>query len=373
MNGETAEVVIVGGGIVGVSTAYLLGKAGVKGVVVERDSIGSHASGFAYGGIGGSGVPEPMAPIGREGWKLHNEFAKTLPESTGINFDFRYRSSMYLAFNQAEVDGLKASLPWRLGEPGAKIRWLSGDEARKLEPRVSPEAIGALVDELQADLEPYRLSLALTQEAEKLGATVRHGNVKGLKRQGRKVTAVVLESGEIACDRVVLAMGPWSAEASEWLGVPIEIRPLKGQILRLQAPGAPVQCSVGWSGNYAITKPDGLLWAGTTEEEVGFDENPSSEARDNIMASVIKTMPFMIDARLAQHTACLRPLASDGVLVLGEAPGWEGVYVGTGAGRQGIRLGPGMARVIVDLITKGSTDLPIKAFDPGRFATSPIG
>ena len=228
MSSETAEVVIVGGGIVGVSTAYLLGRAGIKSVVVERDSIGSHASGFAYGGLGAGGVPEPMAPIAREGWRLHSEFAKTLPESTGINFDFRYE--------------LKASLPWRQGEPGAKVSWLSGDETRDMEPRVSPEVIGALVDERKADLEPYRLSLALTQEAEKLGATVRHGNVTGLKREGGKVKAVVLERAEIACDRVVLALGPWSAEASEWPGVRIEVRPLKGQILRLQAPDAPVKC-----------------------------------------------------------------------------------------------------------------------------------
>ena len=102
MTGDTAEVVIVGGGIVGVSTAYLLGKLGVKSVVVERDAIGSHASGFAYGGIGAGGIPDPIAPLGREGWKLHNEFSKILPESTGVNFDFRYRSSLYLAFDDSE-------------------------------------------------------------------------------------------------------------------------------------------------------------------------------------------------------------------------------------------------------------------------------
>ena len=368
MTDNTSEVVIVGGGIVGVSTAYLLAKSGIKSTVIERDAIGSHASGFAYGGIGAGGVPNPVAPLGVEGWRLHNEFSKILPDSTGINFDFRYRSSLYLAFDDSESNQLKSTLPWRQSELGSKVRWLDQKELRNVEPRISPDAIGGLIDEMQGDLEPYRLSLALTQESEKLGATIRHGNVTGLTQDKGKVTGVVLENGKISCDVVVLALGPWSGALSNWLGTPIEIRPLKGQILRLQAPGSPVKCSVGWSGNYAITKPDGLLWAGTTEEEAGFDENPTNEARDSIMQSVIKTLPFMIDARLAQHTACLRPLASDGIPVLGRVPGWQGVFIGTGAGRQGIRLGPGMARVIVDLITKGKTKIPIDPFNPARFA-----
>ena len=69
---------------------------------------------------------------------------------------------------------------------------------------------------------------------------------------------VTLERTEIACDTIVLALGPWSAEAASWLDLPIEVRPLKGQILRLQAPGPPVPCSVGWGHNYATTKTDGL-------------------------------------------------------------------------------------------------------------------
>ena len=177
-----------------------------------------------------------------------------------------------------------------------------------------------------------------------------------------------MENDEIACDNVVLAMGPWSGEASSWLNMPVPVTPLKGQILRLQAPGAPFACSLNWSGNYAASKPDGLLWTGTTEEEAGFDDTPTTKARDQIMASLLKMVPSMAEARLAQHTACLRPLSSDGLLLLGKAAALEGVYLATGAGRQGIMLGPAMARVTVDLITKGTTDLPIEDFDPARFA-----
>ena len=217
-------------------------------------------------------------------------------------------------------------------------------------------------------MEPYLLVLALVRAAEGLGATIRHGRVTGLAREGDHVSGVVLERETVPCRTVVLAMGPWSGAASAWVDLPIEVRPLKGQILRLHAPGPPVECSVGWAGNYATTKPDGLLWTGTTEEEAGFDAEPTAEARDRIIASLLRMLPATTEARLAHQTACLRPLASDGNLLLGPVPGWEGVYMATGAGRKGILLGPAMARVIADLIVDGTPGLAIGAFDPGRFA-----
>lgn len=368
MASMSADVVIVGGGIVGVATAYLLGRAGVKSVVVERDSVGSHASGFAYGLLSRPRGPGPLVPLLDEAWRIHKEFAKALPDETGVNIEFRLRPTLTMAFNEEEAKQLKEGLPWRQREAGPKVQWVDEKEAKAIEPRINPEIIGGVHSEGGGEVEPYRLVLALVQAAEKVGATIRHGSVVGLRSEGGRVNRVVLENDEIACENVVLAMGPWSSEASSWLNMPVPVTPLKGQILRLQAPGAPFQCALNWSGNYATSKPDGLLWAGTTEEDEGFNDTPTTEARDKIMASLLKMVPSMTEARLAQHTACLRPLSADGLLLLGKAPGWEGVYLATGAGRQGIMLGPAMARITVDLITKGATDLPIADFDPARFA-----
>ena len=366
-----SEVIILGGGIVGIATAYFLGKAGVKSVVVEQDSVGSHASGFAYGGLsplGGAGIPGPVFSLADEGIRIHRELAGSLPEQTDVNTEYRLRPSLGLAFTEAEVDTAKTHLQWQQKEEGYAVQWLDAAEAADIEPRISPEARGAVYIEGVADVEPYRLVLALTQAAESLGARVRHGRATGLRREGDSVAAVVLDGDEIPCETVVLAMGPWSGEASKWLGTPIDVRPLKGQILRLQAPGRPIACSVGWGIHYATTKPDGLLWTGTTEEEAAFDEGPTSEGRDSVMGSLLNMLPSMADARLVQQTACLRPLSSDGLPVLGPVPGWKGVYLATGAGRKGILLGPAMAMITADLITSGATDIPVDAFDPGRFA-----
>ncbi|MCZ6875531.1 MAG: FAD-dependent oxidoreductase [bacterium] len=371
---SSRDVVIIGGGIVGVVTAYLLGKAGIKSVIIERDSVGSHASGFAYGGLsplGGHGIPGPIAETAQEGMRLHREFADRLPEETGVNIEFRLRPSLNLAFTEQEVQHAQAALAWQQQQPGFSVRWLDAAEAKAVEGRIADQVLGAVLIDGTADVEPYRLVLALTRAAENLGVTVRHGNVIGLQRQGERVTGVVLEHGEIACGTVVLAVGPWSADTAAWLNIPVEVRPLKGQILRLHAPGPALQCSIGWGGNYATTKPDGLLWTGTTEEEAGFNENPTTEGRDQIIASLLNMLPSMTDARLAQHTACLRPLAADENLLLGPVPDWQGVYMATGAGRKGILLGPAMGQAIVDLITQGASKLAIEAFRPDRFAKRP--
>ena len=369
MSAASPDVVIVGGGLAGIATAYYLGRAGVKSLVVERDAVGSHASGFAYGGIASQSAagPGPTALVAAEGARLHRQLSETLPEETGVDIEFRERASLSLAFDEDAAEAEKSHFQRHRSQPG-QPRWVDGDEARSIEPRVSAEALGGVYVESTAEVEPYRLVLALTQAAEKLGATVRHGRVSGLKRQGGGVRGVALDSGVIPCRSVVLAMGPWSGEASTWLGVPIEVRPLKGQILRLQAPGPPISCSIGFDGNYAITKPDGLVWAGTTEEDVGFDETPTREARDKIMSALLKMLPSLSNARLVRQTACLRPLSADSLLVLGEVPGWDGVYVATGAGRSGISLGPAMGKMTADMITSGSTRIPIGAFAPGRFA-----
>ena len=371
MANGNADIVIVGGGIVGVSTAYFLGKAGVKSTIVERDSVGSHASGFAYGGLsalGGIGNPGPLSPVAAEGMRIHVELSDALLKETGINTEFRYRPSLSLAFTEDEVRGGESQVTWVRGHEGYHARWLDTDEARAIEPRVSEKVMGAVYTEGGAEVEPYRFSLALAQAAEGLGATIRHGNVAGLRGESGQVRAVVLGSGEVPCDRVVLTMGPWSGMASSWLDVPINVKPLKGQIIRLRAPGPPLECSIGWAGDYATTKPDGLVWAGTTEEDAGFDEGTTTDARDSIMASLVKMLPALAEAQLVQQTACLRPVSADGLLVLGPVPGWEGVYIATGGARSGISLGPAMGRIAADLVTNGSSDVPIDPFDPARFA-----
>src|SRR5256884_8934305 len=279
---SSADVVIVGGGIAGMTTAYYLAKSGVPSVVVERDAIGSHASGFAYGGLSplsGFGIPGPLAEIAQDGMQLHRELSKSLLEETGIDVDFRVRSSLALAFTQADVRRLQVALPWQQKQPGYAVRWLDIAEARRVEPRISDETLGATLIEGGGAVEPYRLVLALTRAAERLGVMVRHGRAIGLRRAGERIIGVVLEREVLSCATAVLALGPWSAEASDWIGVPIDVRPLKGQILPLKAPVPPAECSSAWAPNYPTTKTDAPLGPGPPKEKEGFTKESPHPAR----------------------------------------------------------------------------------------------
>lgn len=368
---QSSDVVILGGGIAGCLTAYYLAKHGVKSTVVEREAIGSHASGFAFGGLSyysGSGIPGPVFPMAKAGYWLHEELYGELKEATGVDTHYRKGHNIKIAFTADEAKEIDEEIAWQR-ELGLNPQVLDLVDVQKIEPRVNPEAIKLRVIEESASVEAYRLSVAVMQAAEQLGATQRHGNVIGIKRKGDKAKTVVLESGEIHCDTVVVCMGPWSGETGSWLDFPVPITPLKGQIMRLEMDGPPLACWFAYKNSYCGTKPDGLTWCGTTQEEDGFNEVITPQGLHSVMDDAVKMVPALADAKLALQTACLRPMASDLLPIVGPVPGWDGVFLCTGGGRKGILLGPGMATVVADLIVKGHTSIEYSSLKPDRFST----
>ena len=364
-------VVIVGGGIAGMATAYYLAKAGIRSTVIERDGLASHASGFAYGGLSGGipNGPEPNQPVIRHSMALFKDLALELPGQTDVDIQYQDRPALRMALTDDEATALKQHLDWQQAQAGYRVEWLGRDDVLKLEPRINSEVIGGMYVEGGSDVEPYRLTLALAQAAEKMGVNIRTGNVVGLHHHGSQVRGVVLDGEEVPAETVVLAMGPWSGAATEWTGVNVPVSPLKGQIIRLKATGEPYQISIGHLKHYAMTKPaDGYVWCGTTEEEAGFDESKTTASRDAIIESTLAMLPSLVDAELALQTACLRPVTPDNVLMLGGMPGIDGLYIATGGGRQGIMMGPGMGQIIADLIATGASAVDMTAYDPGRFS-----
>jgi glycine/D-amino acid oxidase-like deaminating enzyme len=371
-SGAGSGVVIIGAGIAGMATAYYLAKAGIRSTVIERDGLASHASGFAYGGLSGGipNGPEPNQPVIRHSMALFKELAMELPGQSDVDIQYQDRPALKIALNDDEASALTQHLDWQRAQPGYQVTMLDHDQVLALEPRINPDVVAGMHIEGGADVEPYRLTLALAQAAEKMGVVIRTGNVVGLHHHGSQVRGVALDGEEIPAETVVLAMGPWSGAATEWTGVNVPVRPLKGQIIRLQAPGEPYAFSIGHLKHYAMTKPaDGFVWCGTTEEEAGFDESKTTESRDAIIESTLLMLPSLADADLALQTACLRPVTPDNVLMLGGMPGIDGLYIATGGGRQGIMMGPGMGQITADLIAKGASPVDLAAYDAGRFTT----
>ncbi|MCI0795331.1 MAG: FAD-dependent oxidoreductase [Chloroflexi bacterium] len=368
---DTTEVAIIGGGAAGCATAYYLAKAGVKATIIERDGVGSQASGFNAGGLNplqGAGIPGPLGPLAAESFRMHLELAERLPEESGVPIHFKTLTMVNVAFDESELRDMSETLEIFEAAEGFSAHWMETSELLELEPRINPAAIKALHTHGNASLTGYDYTLALCKAAEGMGVKVIAKAVTGLKTSGARVTGVVLEDGEIDCDSVVIATGPWSGDAEEWLGVKIPVQPLKGEIVRVEPVGDPLKQDFSGAGSALYMRADGLVWVGATEADEGFDKEPTQAARKKLLDGAFKIMPTLADARVVKHTACLRPVTADWLPIVGLVPGWDNAYLATGAGKKGILISPGMGKATSDLITRGKTNLPVSGFGLERFA-----
>ena len=368
---DTTDVAIIGGGAAGCAVAYYLAQSGVKSTIIERDGVGNQASGNAAGGLNpltGIGIPGPLAAFAWECFQLHLGLYDSLKEQSGIDYQHRTVAKIDLALEESEVGGLRETVELFQGVDGFEACWVEPDEIAKLEPRIGPGVLGGSYGYGNTAVDSHDFTEALAAAAEKMGSIVRAGNVRSLEGNGGTVDRVVLADGEISCGQVVMAMGPWSRRAEAWLGVYIPVDPLKGEIIRLENQGEPFKHDISGGGGAIYPKLDGLNWCGATEDWKGFDREPSEQVAREIRQRVVRLVPDLAGARLVEHTACLRPVTPDWLPVVGRVPGWENVYLATGAGKKGILLAPGIGKSIAALMTTGETALSIQDYFPERFA-----
>ena len=368
---ETTDVAIIGGGAAGCAVAYYLADAGLTSTIIEREGVGSQASGYAAGGLNpltGHGIPGPLASFAWESFQMHHGLYPKLGELTGIDYQLRETSEIRLTFNESEVPEFEALANRLIRQPGFASSMTEQWRVRKLDDRVNSDFAGCVFTRGNFQLDSLAFTQALSAAAQYLGAKLRHGTVKGLEVKGDQVNRVLLDDGELECREVVVALGPWSRLAERWLNAYIPVDPLKGEILRMRLPGEPLRHDVAGEGASIYSKPDGQIWCGTTEDWRGFDRQPLPETKERILAGVKRILPAITEASLVMHTACLRPVTPDWLPILGRVPGYRNAWLATGAGKKGILLAPGIGKSLADLITSSETALPIGDFAPGRFA-----
>ena len=169
------DVIIVGGGIVGCLTAYLLARQGLKVAVMESDAVGSHASGFAFGEMGaleGAGIPDPLLDFSVWSLKRHCALAQELREASGIDTQFQVTQRLKLALDEPLVEAYKEDLKWQQKVDGFQVGWLKPEEVVKVEPMANPACLGAVYIQGAATVEPYRYTLAAAQAGEKHGVEI---------------------------------------------------------------------------------------------------------------------------------------------------------------------------------------------------------
>ena len=360
MSARATDVVVIGAGIVGAMSSYLLGRRGLAVTLVDADAPGSHASGLAFGGLDplqGMGLPEPLLDFSLHCFSRHRDMARELHDETGIDYHFQTRDRLYLAFDEDDISQYDANLSWMKDVSMFDVSWVDGDTTRRLEPKVNPSCAGALYQQGAASVDAHTLTLAAARAAERQGADLVPQRATGLESHGSRVDAVTFAGGKLQAGAVIIAMGPWSQLIGQWCDVELPVQPLKGQILRLRHDGPAFDVALNYRGNYADSKPDGLVWTGSTEEEAGFDANPSPAACDIIWQNAARMAPGLANAQLVRQTACLRPVTPDGIPIVDRLPGWDNLYVATGAGRKGILWSIGMCDIITNMVMQGGAEV----------------
>ncbi len=380
---KTADVVVIGAGVVGCSIAYYLSREGVSVILLEREAIGSGASAHATGSLsllGAEFTPGASFEMARASYAEFLWLVPELEDATNMDLLYQRLPSLRLALDDEEATLIKSLMVWQ--QPHVNMRWIDAEEVRSIEPRLAPSIVGAVYEDESAQLDSYRFNLALAQAAELKGAQIIYREVTGLINSDGRIAGVKTAAEEIHCGTVVVAAGTWSRAFAPWLEFPVPVRPMKGERLLLNYPGEPLEVLISSpKRGHMISRTDGLLSVGSTggrdydrrELFLGeeFDRQTTESARLELLQRAIDVFPDLERAELVQQLAGSRPLSPDAKPIIGPVPGLEGALLATGHATKGIHLGPVTGRIIADYVRHGTTRAvsDMAQFLPNRFAT----
>ena len=351
----SADVVIIGGGVIGLTIARALALRGVRDVsVIERASLGREAS-FAAAGMllpqAEADALDDFFSLACQSRDLYPSFAATLREETGIDVELDTTGTLYLALNEDDREEIEKRYEWQV-RAGLSVEMLSAAAARQLEPCISKSTLGALLFPKDIQVENRRLLTALANSVNKLGVTiVTQTSVNSLIVEGDRVTGVQTNRGVVSCSTAVIAAGSWTSFIKSFVPCKIpEVEPVRGQMVCLEAKPQ-LTCHVIYSPRgYIVPRQDGRLLAGSTSEWAGFAKNVTAGGISTILRNALEISPLIADLPVIDTWAGLRPRAADGLPVLGPCDEIDGLFYATGHYRNGILLAPLTGEIISEAI-----------------------
>jgi glycine oxidase len=368
---RTAEVLVIGGGVIGCAIAYALSKAGVQVTLAERRRIGEEASWATAGLISlprSPDLPLERARLQTRSHQLYPALVEELHEATGLSVEYSRAGELAVACDEQEAAALRAAIPWQ-HDLGFTVEWLDGDEARRREPALDLAVQGAAWCAAVASLRGHRLTRALARAAQLRGATILEATpVFDLLSAGERVTGARTAQGELQAGTTVLAAGAWSGELAAALGLAVPTRPVRGQMLALDGAEPPLRHVVAGAGGYLIPRADGTIAVAATVEEAGFDARVTPAGLAWLTNLVRTLAPALAGARVIASWAGLRPGSSDDAPIMGRAPGRDGLWIAAGHYRNGILWAPIAAELLAGSILADQPDPALAPYDPARFA-----
>jgi glycine oxidase len=356
------ELLIVGGGVIGLLSAYQLALAGRKVVLLDASGVGREAS-WAGGGIVSPLYPWRYSPavtaLAHWSQDFYPGLAQQLLADTGIDPEV-YVTGLYWFDLQDQTE----ALAWAARE-GRPLVEADIAQVYQALPMLAPGFSRALQMPEVANVRNPRLVRALRQALLQMPNVTLHEHcpVSGFVRDGSRVCGVKTAQGELLADQVVVAAGAWSALLLVELDIALPVEPVKGQMILYKCAADFLPSMVLAKGRYAIPRRDGHILVGSTLEFEGFDKTPTATALESLQASAEALLPALRGAEVVGHWAGLRPGSPDGIPFIGAVPAHPGLWLNCGHYRNGLVLAPASCELLKNLML-GETPI----IDPAPYA-----
>lgn len=370
------DLTVVGGGVAGSAIALAARDLGAEVLVVDRGRGAGRATGASAGMLAAqyeAGGPGPAFRLGLRGRERQEAFLGRVEELSGRAIPRRFEGMLVANRDEEEHARALEEARWQR-EAGLRAEVLGREEAAGIQPGLAPAISSWLWHPEEGQVDTQALDGALAPALEAAGVRLLRGEVAALRARGGRVEGLELAAGDpVSASRVVIAAGAWSA-ALEGLPRPLPVRPWRGQILRFPAgDGAPGRPVADRKGRYLVPRVDGTVLAGSTMEDAGYRPVTTREGLEAIRERTEELMPRATAEPPVEQWAGLRPVAGDGLPILGPDPELEGLHYAAGYGRNGILLAPACGPMVAELALGEGSGGEWEPFSVARFEAAGTG
>ena len=356
------DCVVVGGGLLGMLTAWFLNREGLAVTLLEQGNVCRESS-WAGGGILSPLVPwnypDAVSELVQWSQRHYPALVTELRESSGIDPEWQ-QSGLLMAGTSLDP----AIRRWQAKYP-CRIEEIEPERIQQLEPGLAPFAEPALLLPDVAQTRNPRLCQALAACLRAQGVAIHeHVRVGGLRTAANAVSGVMTDRDDFHAERVVVAAGAWSATLLGDLMPGLPVSPVRGQMIQYAASPGLLRHIVLAKGRYLIPRRDGLVLAGSTLEYTGFEKQTTLEARESLADFAAQLLPGLGNCEIVNHWAGLRPGKTDGIPIIGEHPEIKGLYLNTGHFRNGVILAPASAQLLLDSMMGRASFTGFDAYRP---------
>ena len=343
-----SDIIIIGGGIIGMLTARELHLSGANVTLLDRQETGKESS-WAGGGIISPLYPwrydDSITALASWSQEYYFQLAEELNENTGVSPEWTKNGLLTLSPEEQEEAKQWAE------HHNYRLEIIDKKQISELEPGLQHSFDEGIWLPDIAQVRNPRLARSLRTDLEKRGVDIREFTpVESMLSRGEKIEGVRTPSGDIKADKVVVCAGAWTGSLIKETGTSPDIKPVRGQMILFKAPQGLVERITLFHDRYTIPRRDGRVLMGSTMEDKGFEKQTTEEARDELIAITYERFPGLKDYPVEHHWAGLRPSSPSGIPYIGPHPVIEGLYLNSGHFRNGVVLGPGSCRLAADLI-----------------------